>query len=218
MKKLLPLLLVLTILPACNFNSLPSGIKNANSTVITEARPVSGFQGVKVANNIALEITVGADFNMSVEGDESLVKTVSTAVEEGRLVVNVSEKHSRSTKIAVKVSMPELKELEISGGSTALVTGAKGEKIRLQANNATNIRISGEVKALEAHAYGASVIDAEGLKTGTADVEALGSTKVTVSPSTSLKARTVGIATVTYTGDPKVEKSTSDTSSVKKKE
>lgn len=217
MKKLLPILVVFTLLSACNYNSLSQANENTN-TVKTETRPASGFLGVKVANNIALELTVGADFNVSVEGNENLLKMLTTEVEDGHLIIALSEKYSRSTKVSVKVSMPELKELEVSGGSTAVVTGAKGEKVRLQANGATNIKISGEVKELDAHAYGASVIDAEALKVVTATVEALGSTRVTVSPSTLLKARTVGIANVTYTGDPKVEKNSSNTSSVKKKE
>lgn len=218
MKKLLPIFLALSLLPACNYNSLSQANKNTGSAVKTEARPASGFLGVKVANNIALQLTVGADFDVSVEGDENLVKMITTVVEEGHLIIALGEKFPRSTRVAVKVSMPELKELEVSGGSTAVVTGAKSEKLRLQANGATNIKISGDVRELDAHAYGASVIDAEALKAVTATVEALGSATVTVSPSTLLKARTMGIANVSYTGDPKVEKSSTNTSSVKKKE
>jgi hypothetical protein len=219
MKKLIPIFLLFTLLPACTYNPLPSGGKNANTRVVTtEARPAAGFLGVKVANNIALELTVGADFGVSVEGDENLLKMLTTEVQEGHLIIALGEKFPRGTRVPVKVSMPELKELEVSGGSTAVVTGASGEKVRLQANGATNIKISGDVKELDAHAYGASIIDAEALKAGTATVEALGSSRVAVSPSTLLKARTLGIANVTYTGDPKVEKSSSNSSSVKKKE
>lgn len=215
MKKLI--LLIFVLLPACSYNSLAPANKNT-STAKTESLPVADFQGVKVANNIALELTVGADFGLLVEGDQNLVNRVSTKVEEGRLTIALSEDFPRNTRLAVKVTMPELKELEVSGASTAVVTGAKGEKVRLQANGATNIKISGEVKTLEAHAYGGSVIDAEALKVATADVEALGGTTVTVSPSVSLKAVTAGVSTVLYTGAPKVEKHSSSTSSVKKKE
>lgn len=217
MKKILPLLLLFTLIPACNYNSLSSANKNAN-ILKTEARPASGFQAVKIANNFAVEIAVGPDFDVSVEGDENLVNMVSTKVEEGALTIALAEKFSRSTKVAVKVTMPELKELEVSGGSTAIVTGAKSEKLRLQANGATNIRISGDVRSLEAHAYGGSVIDAEALKAQTAEVEALGETSIIVSPAKSLRAVTAGMSKVFYTGDPKVEKYSSSTSSVTKKE
>jgi hypothetical protein len=166
MKKLI--LLIFVFLSACSYNSLAPAGKNTN-TVKTESLPVSDFQGVRVANNIALELTVGADFGLSVEGDQNLVNRVSTKVEEGRLTIALSEDFPRSTKLAVKVTMPDLEELEVSGTSTAVVTGAKGEKVRLQANG-------------------------------------------------SLKAVTAGVSTVLYTGNPKVEKHSSSTSSVKKKE
>ena len=218
MKKLALLLLVFSVLPACKYNALPSDVKNANVTPSrVEARDVSGFTKVLIANNIAAEITAGADFSISIEGDDNLLNIASTVVEDGLLTVALKEKFARSTRVAVKISMPELKELEVAGTSTAVVSGAKGEKLRLQANGATKIKAVGEVKELEAHAYGAGLIDAEALKTTTADVEALGTSTVIVSPSASLKARTAGISTVLYTGDPKVEKTTSNDSTVKKK-
>jgi Putative auto-transporter adhesin, head GIN domain len=219
MKKSAIILLVFNfVFTGCKFNSLPSGITNANTTVRTEARDVSGFKVVRVANNFDLELTVGAPFNVSVEGDDTLIAMVSTKVEEEELIVALDKKFSRSTKVAIKISMPELKELEMSGGSIARVTGVKGDAFRVQANGATRIKLSGEVKALDAHAYGASVIDAEGLKSTSAEVEALGATNVTVSPSATLNVVAKGMATVFYTGDPKIEKTLSNTSSVKKKE
>lgn len=217
MKKLILILLVLSLFPACQYNALPSGVKNANTTTRTETRDVSGFTKISLANNIAAEITAGADFSFSVEGDDNLLKILSTTVEDGTLNVSLSEKFTRSTRVAVKISMPALAELEVSGASTAVVTGVKGDKVRLQANGITNIKASGEVKDFEAHAYGGSAIDAEALKTNTADVEALGTSSVIVSPSVSLKARTAGLSTVLYTGDPKVEKNTSKPDSIKKK-
>jgi hypothetical protein len=218
MKKLALLLLVFSVLPACKYNSLPSDVKNANvSASRVETRDVSGFTNVLIANNIAAEITAGADFSVTIEGDDNLLKIVSTVVEDGLLTVALKEKFVRSTRVAVKISMPELKELEVAGASTTIVNNVKGDKLRLQANGATKIKAAGEVKELEAHAYGAGVIDAEALKTTTADVEALGTSNVIVSPTASLKARTAGISTVLYTGDPKVEKTSSNDSSVKKK-
>lgn len=218
MKKLALLLLVFCVLPACKYNALPSDVKNANvSASRVETRDVGGFTKVLIANNIAAEITAGADFSVSIEGDDNLLKIASTVVEDGLLIVALKEKFARSTRVAVKISMPELKELEVSGTSTAVVSGAKGDKLRLQANGATKIKATGEVKELEAHAYGAGGIDAEALKMATADVEALGTSSVIVSPSVLLKVRAAGMSTVTYTGDPKVEKTTSNDSKVVKK-
>ena len=219
MKRLIFFVLAFTfLLTGCKFNSLPSGLTNANTTVRTEVRDLSGFKTVRLANNFDLQLTVGAPFSVSFEGDDTLIGMVTTKIEEEELSIALDKKFSRSTKVAVKVSMPELKELETSGGSTAVVTGVKGEALRVQANGETKVKLTGEVKALDAHVYGASVVDASALKSTSAEVEALGATNVTVSPSATLKVVGKGMATVFYTGDPKIEKTLSNTSSVKKKE
>jgi hypothetical protein len=219
MTKLTLIFLVLSVFTACNYNQLSSGVTNATPPPVkTDPRNVTGFTRVHVANNLAAEITVGGDFAVTIEGDEKLVDIITTTVEEDVLVIALSKKETRETRVAVKISMPELKALEVSGASTAVVTGVKGDDIRVQANGATKIKISGEVKALEAHAYGASMIDAEGLKAETVDVEAMGVASAGVSASKKLKAKAAGMAKIVYTGDPKVEKETKDTSTVSKKE
>lgn len=218
MKKALLLTLAFSILlPACRYNSLPSGTTNANTTVRTDVRDVSGFKTVRLGNNFALELTVGAPYSFSVEGDDALLGMISTKVQDEELMISLDKKFSRSTKAVVKVSMPELKELETSGGSTALVTGVKGDALKLLANGATAIRISGEVRTLDAHGYGASRIEAADLKLTDADVEALGTASVTLAPTGRLRAMTKGVAVVEYTGNPKIEKVTPETN-VKKKE
>ena len=144
--------------------------------------------------------------------------SIATNVEEDLLTVALKEKHNRETKVGVKITMPDLKALEVSGGSTAAVTGVKGDAVRVQANGSTRIRISGEVKSLEAHAYGASVLDADGLKAETVDVEAMGAASAGVSASKTLKVKAAGMAKVVYTGDPKIEKDTKNSSTVVKKQ
>lgn len=218
MKKILLLILTISIfLPACRYNSLQSKTTNANTTVRSEVRDVSGFRTVRLGNNFALELTAGAPYNFSVEGDDALIGMVSTKVQDEELMISLDKKYSRDTKVLVKISMPELTELETSGGSTALVTGMKGDALKLLANGATAIKISGEVKMLEAHGYGGSKIIADGLKLTDADVEAFGTAMVTLSPTGKLKALTKGVAVIEYTGNPKIEKVSPDTN-VRKKE
>lgn len=218
MKFLAVTLILIAMLGACaqpptNSNKVtPSGVDK------TETLVLSGFTGLQVANNIELEITVGPDFNVSVEGDGNIVDTLSTSLEDKTLILGLKQKFARGTRVKIKISMPALTELELAGASTAVVTGVKGESLKLTGNGATRMRVTGEVKALEAIANGGSTIEAEELKTSTAKVQALGVSGVIVSPSVSLNAITNGMSKVQYTGNPKVEKTTADTSSVVKKE
>lgn len=218
MKTILLTLLIACVQPGCSYRSLPSDNRGTPIPVRTENRGVAGFKKLYIANNFAAEITVGGDFNVSVEGEDRFLELLTTKVADDTLTVSLQQKFSSDLKLPVKISMPALTELEVAGRSSAVVTGERGDSIKLTANGATSIKISGEVKALRAHGYGASRIDAEQLKTVSADVEAVGVANMIVSPSATLKARTAGNSSVVYTGNPKVENSSSDTSKVTKKE
>lgn len=219
--KLILLLLSLILTSACPQSKpqQPANKSTLSGVVKTEVREVSGFQKVSIGGNMLVELTSGAPaFNVTLEGDETHLSLTRTEIDaDGALVVELKEKLPRSNQVKVRISMPDLTELEIKGTSSAQVTGAHGDGLLVRAVGGSKVKIDGRVKSLTASTHGVSSIDAEALNAQTAEVEAAGATSIIVSPSVSLKAVTAGISTVVYTGDPKIEKTTSDTSTVKKK-
>jgi hypothetical protein len=125
---------------------------------------------------------------------------------------------SSKTKVNVKISMPELTGLDISGASNAVVANIRTDSLQLEASGASKIKIDGVVKSVQADASGASKIDAESLQAENADVDSSGASSVTVSPLNDLNADATGASSVYYTGEPKnVKQNSSGASSVKKK-
>jgi len=220
MKILSALLLILTwvLLPGCGPQKPAAPNRpSASGSIKTESREVGAFQAVHIGGNITADITVGEGFGVTLEGDDNIVDMMKTEVENEMLRIDLKQKLSRDIRVKVTISMPALRELEVISTSTANVKGVKSDSLVLRAIAGSKITISGEAARLEAHAAGVSAIDAEALRTQTAEVEAVGATAVVVFPAVSLKATTAGSATVTYTGNPKVEKNSSDSSTVKKK-
>ncbi|MGI9035128.1 MAG: head GIN domain-containing protein [Pyrinomonadaceae bacterium] len=201
-----------------NFNFKNMGGIQGSGNAKQETRNLTGFNKIEASGAVKTEITVGKDFGVNVEADDNLLQYIKTDVSGDTLKIYSEGSISPKTKINVKISMPELAKLDISGASTAMATNVKGDSLELKARGASEIKVEGETKDLNAEASGASKIDAENLKSETANVDSSGASTVTVSPANDLKADASGASSVYYTGEPKnIKQDASGASSIKKK-
>lgn len=200
----------------CNIGKF-SGVQGSGN-LSSEKRDISGFTEVDASGAITLEIVAQKDFSVEVEADDNLLQFIKTEVSGDTLKVFSKNKLSPKTKIIVKVSMPELHSLDVSGASVANVSNVKIDSLEINASGASKIKIDGETVSLESDASGASKIDAEGLKVENADINASGASTTTVFVSNELKVDASGASKIYYTGEPNsVSPKTSGASSVKKK-
>lgn len=210
------------LLNGCNIKNSDGGNDSGNikgsGNMKSETRNVSGFKKINAGSAVILEISVQRDFSIVVEGDENLLQYVLTEAKDETLNITTKGKISLTNKVKVKISMPELVDLEVSGASEASVSDVKTESVKLDANGASKIKISGEVKNLKAKANGASVIDAENLKSENAEIETNGTSTATVALTKELNAEANGASEITYVGEPKtIKQNASGASSIKKK-
>lgn len=201
-----------------NFNlKNMSGVQGSGNAK-QETRNVSGFKEIEASGAINTEIAVGKDFIVTVEADDNLLPQVKTEVKGETLKIYTENRFSSKTKITVRISMPELKKVDISGASTANITNVTGDSLEMQASGASRIKVDGQVKDFNVEASGASTIDASKLNAENADVDSNGASTITVAPSSDLKAEASGASTVYYTGDPKnIKQDSSGASTIKKK-
>lgn len=203
----------------CRFGNIKnlSGVEGSGN-IKQETRDVSGFEEIEANGAVNAEITVGSAFTVTVEADDNLLQYIKTEVSGSSLKIFTEGKISPKTKISVKISMPELKGLDINGASTVTAANIKSDSLEIKANGASKVKISGETKDLNANANGASTIDAESLKAEDADADSNGASTVIVSASNDLKAEASGASTIYYSGEPKnIKQNSSGVSSIKKK-
>ncbi len=194
------------------------GTKESSEKLTSQTRDVFGFREIKAGNSVNLIISVQKDFDVAVEGDENLLKDVKTEVKGETLVITTGTKISPTNKIRVKISMPELLNLELWGATEATVTNVKTDSLKIQAAGTSKIKIDGEIKNLEAEVIGASAIDAENLKTENAATKLTGTSELIVSATGELTVEAIGASTVYYTVEPKsIKKTIVGTSEVRKK-
>jgi hypothetical protein len=204
----------------CSFNSFSKnlGVTHGSGMSKVETRNVSGFDEIEASGAVNVEVSVQKDFSVTVEADDNLLQYIKTETSGNTLKIYTEGSISTKTKIYVKISMPEINSVDVSGASTIAVSNVKSDSIKLEASGASKIKIDGEANTMEADASGASGINAEGLKVETADIEASGASNATVWANDELKADASGASSIYYAGEPKnLTQNSSGASSVKKK-
>ncbi len=203
----------------CRFGSFRdvSGIQGSG-TAKSEIRTVSSFTRVNAGGTVNVEIVAQRDFSVAVEADDNLLANIKTEVSGDTLKIYSEDTISPKTPINVKISMPAVEGLDLSGASSGSVSGVKADSLELKASGASEIKIDGAAKELTADASGASAIDAESLQTQDADVEASGASQATVAATGELKVEASGASKIVYIGEPKnLQQNSSGASSVTKK-
>lgn len=214
MKKLLFLVVLAGLGLSCN---KLTGIQGSG-TAKSETRALTGFKEIKAGGAVNLDISFKPEYSVSIEADDNLLEHITTEVNGDTLVIGMKDNINSKNKINVRITMPELTDLDISGASTGNVAAVKGEKLVVGLSGASKLKIDGEVRQFNARAGGASNIDAANLKVENADVDSSGASGITVNASGDLKAGASGASSVTYIGDPRsLKQNSSGASSVKKK-
>lgn len=203
----------------CTFGNLAkiSGVQGSGTSK-TETRNVSDFKKVDVGGAMNVEIVVQRNFSVTVEADDNLLTNIKTETSGDTLKIYSEDSISPKTRINVKISMPEVEGLSVSGASSGSVTGVNSDSLKLKASGASKISLEGTAKELSADASGASTIDAENLKVQDADVEASGASKAVVSATNDLKVDASGASKISYVGEPKnIKQNSSGASTITKK-
>ncbi len=200
----------------CSINNL-TDVKGSG-VAKTEARNAAGFDKVDASNAVNIEIAAGKDFSLSVETDDNLLQYLKTEVNGDTLKIYTEGKISPTGKFNVKLSMPELVNLQVSGATDANVTNAKSDLVILKASGASSIRIDGEAIKLKAEVSGASEVNAEAFKAEDAEIDASGASSAIVMATEELDLNASGASKIFHVGNPKrIKQNASDVSSIAKK-
>lgn len=195
-----------------SFNKGVSGSGN----VVTENREISNFKAVDVGGIFQVEITAQKDFGIEVQADDNLLPLIKTEVEGGVLKIESEEKFKSKNPVIIKVSAPNIEELEVSGASKVNLNDLNNEELTVDSSGASKITVSGSTANLTVDVSGASKIDAENLRSQNASVDASGASSVNLAISGDLKVDASGASSIRYSGSPtNFVKKTSGASSVK---
>lgn len=199
-----------------NFNFSFKEVGSGN--VIKQSREVSGFTQVDVSNSIQVEITAQKDFSVEVEADDNLLPLVLTEIRGGVLRIETDGRYKSKNPIIVRVSAPNIEDLDVSGASKVNLTNLNNESFQLHSSGASKIKVEGTTTNFEIKTSGASKIEAESLKAENVSVKSSGASRVSVAVTNDLKVKASGASNISYVGTPvNIERKTSGASNLNQK-
>ena len=197
--------------------SFNSGIKGSGK-LASETRDVGRFTGVDVGGVFQVEMTAQKEFGIEIEADDNLLPLIKTEVRGGVLIIETEQKVSTNNPLRIRISAPNIDNIEASGASKVTLAAVKNSELRVDTSGASKVNIDGETANLTIEVSGASAVDAENLRAEDANVDASGASHVSVFAVNDLRSDASGASKIVYSGSPKnIEKKSSGASSIREK-
>jgi len=205
MKKIVWLFLLLPIVAAGCHHGRFAEIKG-NGKRELQKRQVASFTSISTNGAFTIEVTCQKDLSLEIEGDENVLGFVKTEVGGSILRLENSQNYDISEPILVRISVPNLEGLAVNGAGHITVKGVNNDKFEIDTNGAPAITVSGKTKLVDIAANGAGKVDTQNLHAARAVVDARGVAKVDLDVSDQLDVEISGPSSVTYNGNPTVNK------------
>ena len=204
MRKLACLVLLAMLAAGCH-GKFMSQIKGSGKREL-QKREVAPFTSISTEGAFTIEVTCQKDQSLEVEGDDNVLEYVTTAVSGNVLRLKNTKNFSVSEPVKIRISVPNLEGFSSNGAGRIDIKGINNDKFEIDANGAPTIVVSGTTKTIDIGANGAVKVDTTKLHASRGVVDTNGASRVDLDVTDQLDATVNGPSTVTYKGDPVVNK------------
>ena len=168
-----------------------------NGRRVTRAIPVSAvFRGIDLSGVSEVEIICGKTAGIELTVDENLQPLITATVRDSVLSLRFTKPVQTKEKPRLKIALPALDLLKLSGGDTVRVADVKGKRLLLTHEGTGAVTVTGIVADFVCTVSGVGEVDAGQLACGAAEVTVSGVGSVTCRPTVKLKAALSGIGGV----------------------
>ena len=216
MRKLALLFLLLPVLAAGCHHRMRAEVKGSGKRVV-QKREISPFTSISTEGAFTIEVTCQKDPSLEVEGDDNVLEFVTAEVRGNELRLTSSKSFSTDEPVRFKITVPNLEGLTVSGAGRIDIKGMKNEKFEIDSNGAPNIVVAGTTNTIDIDSNGAGRIDTQNLHASRGVVDSKGVSRIDLDVSEQLDITVSGPSTVTYTGDPVVNKTVNGPGKVEKR-
>jgi len=171
-----------------------------------QKRNVAPFTSISAEGAFTIEVTCQKDQSLEVEGDDNVLEFVTADVSGNILRLKNTKNFSTNEPVKFRISVPNLEGLSVNGAGRIDVKNVNNDKFEIDTNGAPTIVVSGTTKVIDVGANGAGKVDAHNLHASRGVVDSKGVARVDLDVSDQLDATVNGPSTVTYKGDPVVNK------------
>lgn len=171
-----------------------------------QKRNVAPFTSISTEGAFTIEVTCQKDVSLEVEGDDNVLEFVTSDVSGNILRLKNSKNYSTKEPVKFKISVPNLEGLSVNGAGHIDIKNLNNDKFEIDTNGAPTIVASGNTKVIDVGANGAGKIDVSKLHASRGVVDSRGVSRIDLDVTDQLDATVSGPSTVTYKGDPVVNK------------
>jgi len=205
MKKLALLVSLVVLAAGCHHGMRFAEITGSGKREL-QKRNVAPFTSISADGAFMIEVTCQKDQSLEVEGDDNVLEVVATDVTSNILRIKNTKNYSTSEPVKIRISVPNLEGISVNGAGRIDVKNVNNDKFEIDTNGAPSIVVSGKTKVIDVGANGAGKVDAQNLHASRGVVDSRGVARVDLDVSDQLDATVNGPSTVTYKGDPVVNK------------
>lgn len=186
----------------------------------TETRNVDAFTGVSSSSLVTIELKSGSPCAVTLEGEADAVKTITTEVKDGILVIG-QDGHSKGGPVTVTVTVSDLKKIDVGGpvelngtGTFAVdslrIEGSGGSDMELNVtarvvdidlSGASALHLCGTATTVKSDLSGASDLRSGCLDAQKVDVNTSGAASASVMASQTVNAKATGASDILIYGD-----------------
>jgi len=204
MKKLALLVSLVVLAAGCHHGRFAE-IRGSGKREL-QKRNVAPFTSISAEGAFTIEVTCQKDQSLEVEGDDNVLEFVTAEVSGNILRLKNTKNFSTNEPVKFRISVPNLEGLSVNGAGRIDVKNVNNDKFEIDTNGAPTIVVSGTTKVIDVGANGAGKVDAHNLHASRGVVDSKGVARVDLDVSDQLDATVNGPSTVTYKGDPVVNK------------
>ena len=159
-----------------------------SGNIVSQERTASGFSGIAIDGVADVNVHMDEDYKVIVTIDDNLQNNVLTEVKTNVLHINEKPKinFNPTTKVIVDVYLPELKDIDLKGVGTVILSNG----------NTSDFKIS---------LSGVGNIDAQNYRVEDIIITHSGVGEAKIWATNSLKGSLSGVGNILYKGNPTIE-------------
>lgn len=187
---------------ACSGVNLPGGLVVGSGQVTSETREVAAFTEVEANGGLRLELVKGATTAVVVTAQPNLLPITDTRVDGSRLVVDTTKAYTTTEGLTVKVTVPALTGITLTGAASASGDGFDAPALALDLSGGARVNLSGKVGSLDLTASGGAIVELGTLRATTAKVDLSGGVVATLAVGSALTGTASGGVVLTLAERP----------------
>jgi hypothetical protein len=170
----------------------------------TQEEALSDFAIVDVGSGFKVDITQASSYSIIITADDNLFDYIQVTKTGNTLTIRLEPLVSYQTlTLKAEISMPDLEELQFSGGVNGTATGfVLSHDFRAELSGGSILRMDGEADNLAAECSGGSRLELSEFVVTNADVDFSGGSQGTINLDGVLDADLSGGSRLFYIGNP----------------